>query len=106
MKLLTKAIEKKLPRLYSTLNDTIKKVHIHFFSPYMNMDWYVFEGERITDGDMTFFGRIDGLYPEYGYFLLSELESQTRFNGKLKLIERDLYFDKNTKYNTETNKLC
>jgi hypothetical protein len=106
MKLLTKALEKKLPRLYST-DDGRKKtdVIIHYFSPYSNWDWYVFEGERQENGDVLFFGMVHGFEKELGYFTLSELESQTKMNGRLKLVERDMYFGKR-QYDLENKKVA
>jgi hypothetical protein len=106
MKLLTKELEKKLPKLYSTDDGTNeKKIVIHYFSPYSNWDWYVFEGERQENGDVLFFGMVQGFEKELGYFTLNELESATKMNGRLKLVERDLYFGKDRKYDIKNQKV-
>lgn len=94
MLLLTKEIENRLPRLYETeevdLDD--KVLQVKFFTPLSNWTWYVVEYDPESK---TFFGLVDGLEKEWGYFSLEELESvQERFGLK---IERDLYF-KPTKY--------
>ncbi len=53
--------------------------------------WFVTEGEADED-DFRFFGNVIGHEEEWGYFLLSELESA---RGPLRFpIERDLYFQK------------
>ena len=91
MKLLTNQIKKTLPRLYEQDdkgNDAI--VYVKFFTPDSSWTWYVLEGEP-EGNDFTFFGFVDGLFPEYGYFRLSELEE---VRGPLGLpIERDRWFD-------------
>lgn len=100
MKLITKAIEKKLENtpFYSTDGNTIKEVLVKFFNPAGIGTWYVFEAEKHGD-DWEFFGLVDLYEKELGYFTLSELES-IRLPFGLS-IERDLYFD-NKKYNCET----
>ena len=47
MKLITKAIEKKLLNtpLYSTDGNTVKDVLVKFFNPCGTGTWYVFEAE-------------------------------------------------------------
>ena len=57
-----------------------------FFTPWTSWTWYGLE----FDGDDIFFGLVDGLECELGYFSISELES-IRGPGGLR-IERDLYF--------------
>src|SRR5436309_2275952 len=89
MKLLTVELRKRLPPLYSQekVNDPI--VHAKFFTPDSNWTWLVTEGEQ-DETDFRFFGFVIGQEREWGYFLLSELESA---RGPLGLpIERDLYF--------------
>ncbi len=57
-----------------------------FFTPDASWTWYVTE----FDGQDIFFGLVDGLAVEIGYFSLSELEA---VRGPLGLpIERDEYF--------------
>ncbi|MFA0888146.1 MAG: DUF2958 domain-containing protein [Synergistales bacterium] len=92
MKLLTKSILQKLPRLYSTENTPLegKTAVCKFFTPDSNWTWYALEGEKQKDGDFLFFGWVVGLEKEFGYFSLRELESA---RGPLGLpIERDLCF--------------
>jgi len=89
MKLLTKEIKNRLPKLYSQENVEDPIVHIKFFHPCSTFTWYILE----FDGEDTFFGKVvSHLCPEgeLGYFSLSELES---VKGPLGLgVERDLYF--------------
>lgn len=87
MKLITKALARKLPPLYAAENNPDPIVQCKFFYPDFDWTWYGIE----FDGDDIFFGFVDGDFPELGYFSLKELLN-TR--GKLGLpIERDLYFD-------------
>jgi hypothetical protein len=94
MKLLTKAIEKKIPALYSQDGLGMKAiVHAKFFAGAAT--WYITE----YDGEDTFFGWADlGHGPgcaELGYISKSELEnfSLPYFGGFGQKIERDRYFD-------------
>ena len=100
MKLITKAIEKKLENtpFYSTDGNSVKEVLVKFFNPAGIGTWYVFEAEKNGD-DWEFFGLVDLYEKELGYFTLSELESIKLPFGLT--IERDKYFD-NKKYNCET----
>lgn len=93
MKLLTKAIEAKIPPLYSTDGVEIKDIVVKFFCPSGSATWYVFEGSKHENGDWEFFGRADlfGDGGELGYFYLSQLEDLTCPFG-LK-VERDRHFD-------------
>lgn len=93
MKLLTKELENKLPDLYTTEEEPIKKVIAHYFSPYTSWDWYAVEGSWITDTDdpdFLFFGYVEGQFNEWGFFSLSSLNVR---RGKLQLVERDLYWE-------------
>ena len=93
MKLMTKEIEKKLTKypLYSQ-DGKGKNAEIvcKFFNPYGRGTWYVLEGEKQENGDWMFFGIVDLLDREYGYFTLSQLQS-VRLPFGLG-IERDMYF--------------
>jgi len=89
MKLLTKALEKELPALYSTdgtgeLEDRI--AHVKYFHPFSNWTWY---GVEYSPDERLFFGLVDGSDAEWGNFSLAELESLT-FAGLG--VERDLHF--------------
>ena len=89
MKLLTEDLRNVLPRLYSQQEEADPMVYAKFFTPDSSWTWYVTEGEPDGD-DFRFFGYVRGLEEEWGYFLLSELES---VRGPLNLpVERDLYF--------------
>ena len=87
---MTKTIEKKLPKLYSTEHEEDPTIIAHFFSPMGKGDWYVIEGEKEEDGNYMFFGLVDLLMREYGYFSLKELESIKLPLGMK--IERDLHW--------------
>lgn len=92
MKLITKDIEKKLAKhpLYSTDGQKEKEVIVKFFNPYGGWRWYVCEGEKQENGDWLFFGLVEGIEKEWGYFTLSELQSiPTPYNLG---IERDLHY--------------
>ena len=90
MKLLIPELRASLPPLYSQENVPDPVVHAKFFTPDSNWTWYVTEGQA-EDHDFRFFGYVCGMEEEWGYFVLSELES---VRGPLGLeIERDLYFE-------------
>ena len=91
MVLLTKEILKKLPPLYSQEEKGLDAIAIvKFFTPDSGWTWYATE----FDGEGTFFGLVEGIEKELGYFRLSELKS---IRGTLGLpIERDLYFKPKT----------
>lgn len=99
MKLLTKAIRKRMPKLYATDGEADPIMQVKFFAPWSRWTWYAKEGEPILDDegnevDYHFFGFVFGLDPtcdEWGYFSLNELESVVGLWG-LK-IERDLHFE-------------
>jgi hypothetical protein len=96
MKLLTQEIRKKLPPIYSQDSKGGKAVaYVKFFTPDSSWAWWATEGSPIKDEEgnevnFHFFGLVDGLVKELGYFSLSELEEA---KGPLGLpIERDLYW--------------
>jgi len=93
MKLLTKEIISKLPKLYSQENVEDPVVHIKFFTPDSGWTWYITEGSEQENGDHLFFCKvISPLEPsgELGYASLNELK---KVRGSLGLpIERDYYF--------------
>jgi len=91
MQLLTDAIKKALPALYSTENTPCenKKIIVRFFNPTGSQSWEICEGEE-EDGDWRLFGKCDLGFgsPEWGYVMLSELEA---VKGQLGIgIERDI----------------
>ena len=93
MQLMTKEIEKTLPKLYSQEEVADPICSLKFFTPDSSFSWYILEGKKQKDGDWYFFGKVfSHLCPEgeLGYVLLSQLEE---IRGSLGLgIERDLYW--------------
>jgi hypothetical protein len=86
MDLLTDEIRDQLPPLYSTETTPDPTAWVKFFTPDASWTWYATE----FDGEDTFFGLIQGLDEELGYFSLSELQT---LRGPLGLtIERDISF--------------
>lgn len=90
MKLLTDELRAKLPRLYSQEAEADPMVYAKFFLPGTGWTWYVTEGQE-QEGDFLFFGFVVGLESEFGYFVLSELESVRSPLVGLP-VERDLSF--------------
>ncbi|MDD5458132.1 MAG: DUF2958 domain-containing protein [Phycisphaerae bacterium] len=101
MKLLPREIRENLPSLYSQDGKGGKAiVYAKYFCASSSWIWFVLEGEPVLDEagkqeiDFKFFGLVDGLEKELGYFLLSELEE---VSGPFGLpIERDLYWQPKT----------
>ena len=91
MKLMTKELLNKIPPLYSQEDKGIDAVVVvKYFTPDSNWTWYATE----FDGDDLFYGLVDGLEKELGYFRLSQLKGA---KGQLGVgIERDLYFKPTT----------
>ena len=94
MILLTDEIKKELPPLYSSEETPCerKTFHVRFFNPLGNQSWKIAEGSEQPDGDWLLFGfcDLDMGSPEWGYVLLSELESVSAGLGLG--IERDICF--------------
>jgi hypothetical protein len=93
MKLITKEILRKLPALNATehIPEGDKVAVVKFFTPWSNWTWYGVEGHVQEDGEIMFFGRVEGHETELGYFSLRELES---IRGPFGLkIERDMHFE-------------
>lgn len=88
MKLITKALAKKMPKLYETEHTaTEDKVAVaKFFHPASDWTWYVIE----YDGNDLCWGLVSGNEKEFGYFSISELEA---VRGPFELcVERDIFF--------------
>lgn len=87
MKLLTKGLASKLPKLYATERVPLleKVAHTKLFHPISTWTWYIIE----YNGLDTCFGLVVGHETEFGYFSLQEL-SEVEFYGLG--VERDLYF--------------
>jgi len=89
VKLLTEELRSRLPALYAQEAVSDPVVYAKFFMPGTGWTWYVTEGSP-QEGDFLFFGFVVGLESEFGYFLLSELES---VRNQLGLgVERDMGF--------------
>jgi hypothetical protein len=89
MKLLTKEIESKLPKLDATegIPTEEKVLQVKYFHPMSSWTWYGVEYEPKT---RMFYGYVQGWENEWGFFSLDELESVEVRGLK---IERDLYFE-------------
>ena len=85
-KLLTQEDLRKLPAIYSQEKVADPIAYVKFFTPWTGWTWYALE----FDGKDQFFGLVQGLEEELGYFSLSEL-MKIRGPGGLR-IERDLHF--------------
>jgi hypothetical protein len=87
-KFITKEIEKALPKLYSQENVDDPIVVAKWFSPYSNWRWFAIE----FDGEDSFFGLVQGLDTELGYFSKFELANLTFGAGRFEVpaVERDL----------------
>jgi len=73
-------------RLYSTEHDSDPVLQAKFFTPDSNWTWYASE----FDGEDLFFGLVQGLEEEWGYFSLTELQTVRGPFGLL--VERDRGF--------------
>jgi hypothetical protein len=83
VKLLTKELIRKLPKLYEQEEKGFEAIaYVKFFALFSDWTWYATE----FDGEDIFFGLVQGFEEELGYFSLSELESLGW------RIERDCYF--------------
>jgi hypothetical protein len=82
----------RLPKLYSQDGKKPEdvKIIVKFFQPWGSWSWYATEGSVQEDGDIMFFGLVDGFEKELGNFSLNELKS---VKGPLGLgIERDMHY--------------
>lgn len=88
MKLLTKAIESKLPALLSQDGKGMAAmVVVKFFTPWAGWTWWATE---YSPEERRFFGLVEGFERELGYFSLDELEE---VKGPFGLkIERDIHW--------------
>lgn len=71
---------KDLPALYETDgNKMVERVVYHRFTTRFNEQpwfWNILEGGKEEDGDVMFFGYVEGFSKEFGYFRLSDLKLQ------------------------------
>lgn len=90
--LMTKELEKKLEKYPIGSQDgkgMDAEVLVKYFNPCRAGTWLITEGEKQENGDWLFFGYCNIFEWEWGYVMLSELES-VRLPFGLK-IERELY---------------
>ena len=108
MMLLTKAIEKELPELYSQEKNADPICIVKFFDPTGSWTWFAYEGERQEDGDFLFFGLVKGFEEEIGYFSLNELQhAKDGVRGLQSLaIERDKFFKATPLSKVKENSNC
>mgnify|MGYP003151094326 CR=1 FL=1 len=94
MKMMTKAIESKLPKIGETdgVSASEVRVRVKYFSPWSNWTWY---GTEYDPETRQFFGFVKGDYPELGYFDLGELESVDVMPG-VPAVERDKCWNDST----------
>ncbi|MCE7700108.1 MAG: DUF2958 domain-containing protein [Methanobacterium paludis] len=91
MKLLTKRLESRIPKLYGTEHIPVEEkiVQVKYFLPGTGWSWL---GVEYDPEQKLFFGYVksglDESFSEWGYFSLTELESI----GRPFRVERDLYF--------------
>jgi hypothetical protein len=86
MRLLTASIRAQLPAIYAQEKTSDPIAYVKFFMPSSDWTWYVTE----FDQHDTFFGLVQGIDEELGYFSLRELqEVRNRFGLG---VERDLTF--------------
>ena len=88
VKLLTKEIEKKIPREVNTEENG--RVYVKWFHPFHFWKWY---GMTYDPEDGIFFGYVHGDFPEFGSWALDELEG---IRVMTLPVERDLYWDDKT----------
>jgi len=90
MELLPQEIRDRLPPLDCKGGTGGQAIaHIKYFTPDAGWTWYVMQGQP-EGADFLFFGLVEGLERELGYFRLSELEG---VRGPMGLpVERDLYW--------------
>lgn len=89
MKLITKALIKKTPKLRTFAESELSELRftIRLFAPWGSWTWYVAEADFET-GEA--FGLVCGFEKELGYFNLNELAA---IRGSFGLgIERDIFF--------------
>ena len=100
MKLITKEIEKEIEKkpLYfyeeNDIDTKDAKIIVKFFGG-GQWTWWAIEGEKLEDGDIRFFGLVQGFEKEFGYFTLKELEG-IKFPPFGLGVERDRYFSNKT----------
>ena len=93
MKLMTEEVEKRLKEfpLYSQDGKGMDSiVAVKYFNPFGAGTWLITEGEKQENGDWLLFGYCHIFEWEWGYVMLSDLQT-------VGIIERDLYISKDAK---------
>lgn len=78
MKLMTKELEKKLAKYPLGSQEGLMEeaeVVVKYFNPYGAGTWLITEGEKQENGDWLLFGYCHIMEWEWGYVMLSELQS-------------------------------
>lgn len=92
-KMMTKEIERKVPRLYATDGQGDDAIaYAHYFSCVNNWDWWMTEYDPDT-GEA--FGLVKGFAVELGYFSLREFEELNAERG-FEVVERDAWWQPKT----------
>lgn len=86
-KLMTKEILGQIPALRAQEDVDDPIAYVKFFTPFSNWTWY---GTEFDPEEGLFFGLVQGLEEELGYFTLEELQKMV--DQPLPLVERDRYF--------------
>lgn len=97
MKLITKTIEKNIPKLYADEEIPLKDkiIYAHYMAPLLNFDWFVYEYDHETKTFFGFANLNNEEFAELGYFTLQEFEEINKEHG-FNLIERDVSFTTGT----------
>ena len=96
MKMITKEIEKKFAKypLYSQDgkgDDAV--VLFKAFNPYGGQSWYILEAGEEVDGDRELFAYVTNCGEgEYGYMMLSDINTMVNVRGYRLPLERDRWF--------------
>jgi hypothetical protein len=93
MKLVTKAMLKRLPALDSMPQVPLeeRQALARFFTPWDDWSWYVLEGSQQPDGDIVFLGYVVSSHgADFGSFSLSDLQQD--FDARCMRVERDKMF--------------
>lgn len=95
MRMLTMALQKKLPPIGSTDGKPAseRKIICKFFSIASQQRWYVLEGTQQPSGDWELYTYTTGTgFDEFGYSMLWEIQEARWHN--IPAIERDKHFEK------------
>ncbi len=90
MTLITKAIARKLPKLYETENTEDPTVHLKLFTPDAQCTWFITEMNPDTE-EAFGYATLDGCNGELGYISVAEIRT---VRGQFGLpVERDQWFE-------------